>query len=403
MTTQSTSTTQLVPGEDFSVDSTWPIGTWGMMTSLGVSVANLHWKADPKKRLDPDWFSVNTTGLSQREIQREFELDWTIADGKPVFPDYDKEKHGTSEVLRAEPGMPLYVGLDFGLNPAADFVQVSDMGQVRVLRVLNEENKALTTFAPLIIRQMLELCAEAGYPARTMEDVESLFRRHWKAATQETGLSLSELENLECEVWRETYEEVFDHDSGQSLEFIFAGDPAGKSRTANDAKSGYRFLWERFGIRVQGNQKHQVWDTRRNAVTGLLVSPDIAPGEAKFVISAHPSCERLRAGFEGSYAYAEAADTGGREVPLKDRFSHPQDAFQYVACKIAPSAGSRALGTAIAVDYSPSPRLAQMLPPAAPVNLESRWEALEFEDNPEVAPAAPPAPWNPFLQSQMNW
>ena len=389
---------ELIPGENFSVPSSWPTGTWGMMTSIKVAVANLHWKADPKKRLDPSWFPVNTQGLSQREIQREFELDWTIADGKPVFPDYDKARHGSSEALKAEAGLPVTIGLDFGLNPAAVFEQTSDMGQVRVLRVLNEENKALTTFAPLIVRQMLSLSAEAGYDAWTMEAVQELFRKKW-AAAQAAGLTLAELENLETEVWRDTYEEVF----AGGLEFVFVGDPAGKSRTANDAKSGYRFLWERYGWRVQGNQKHQVWDTRRTAVTGLLTQPDVAPGMAKFVISAHPSCDRLRAGFEGSYAYDEAADNGGREVPLKDRFSHPQDALQYIACRLAPTTGTRVLGEAVTVDYSPRPRSQTLLPPEQAVDLASRWEGLELEAGTPETPAPKPAAaaWNPFLQSQM--
>ncbi|MGI4791974.1 MAG: hypothetical protein ACRYFS_24390 [Janthinobacterium lividum] len=391
-------TTLLIPGEDFSVPSAWPVGTWGMMTSIKVAVANLHWKADPKKRNDPLWFPTNTEGLSEREIKREFDLDWTIADGKPVFPDYDKNKHGTSEVLKAEPGLPLSIGLDFGLNPAGVFSQVSDMGQVRVLRVLNEENKAMPLFGPLIVRQMLELNAEAGYEAWTMERVQELFEKKWLRAAL-PGMSLAELQDLESDVWHATYEEVF----AGGLEFDFMGDPAGKARNANDAKSAYQILWEQYGFRVKGNQKHQVWDTRRSAVTALLIAKDIADGVPKFVVSAHPSCERLRAGFEGSYAYAEAADNGGREMPLKDRFSHPQDALQYIACAQAPQGSGKVLGGAVTVDYSPNPRPAQRLPPAQPVDLESRWDGLELEEREEASstPSAPVAPWNPFLQSQI--
>lgn len=394
--------TELVAGENFAVPSSWPAGTWGMMTSIGVAVANLHWKADPKKRLDPTWFPVNTTGLSALEIRREFDLDWTVTDGQPVFPSYDAGKHGSSEVLKAAPGLTMYVGYDFGLNPAAVFVQPSDMGQVRVLRAINEENKDLSLFAPLVIRQMLALNQEAGFPVVTLEDLQTRFEAKWRQSVQ-PGMTLKELESLEAKVWQETYKGAFDHEDGISLHFVHIGDPAGKSRSANDAKSAYTILASRYGLKVQGKQKHQIWNTRRNAVTSLLVA-SMEGGEPKLLVSAHASCERLRAGFEGSYAYDENADSGGKETPLKDRFSHPQDAFQYVACEIAPAQGSgKPLGGAVSVDYGPSPRPAQPLPPETPVNLTSRWDGLELEEVQEVKTMpAERLPW-PILQSRMPY
>ncbi len=394
--------TELVAGENFSVPSSWPVGTWGMMTSIGVAVANLHWKADPKKRLDPAWFPVNTTGLSELEIRREFDLDWTVTNGKPVFPSYDAGRHGSSEVLKAAPGLTVYVGYDFGLNPAAVFVQPSDTGQVRVLRVINEENKDLSLFAPLVIRQMLALNQEARFPVVTMEDLQMRFDERWRNQVK-AEMTLKELESLEAQTWRMTYSDAFDHECGDSLHFIHIGDPAGKSRSANDAKSAYTILASRYGIKVQGKQKHQVWNTRRNAVTSLLVA-SMEGGEPKLLVSAHSSCERLRAGFEGSYAYDENADSGGKETPLKDRFSHPQDAFQYVTCEIAPAqATDKPLGGAVTVDYSPSPRPAQMLPPEVPVNIASQWEGLEMEEVPSTAYApAERLPWH-VLQAHMPY
>ena len=396
-------TTPLILGENFAVPSSWPPGTWGMVTSIGVTVANLHWKADPKKRNDPDWFSTNTRGMDARTIQREFELDWTVADGKPVFPDYDKGRHGSSEIFRAAPGQPVYAGWDYGLNPACVFMQPTDSGQLRVLRVLNEENCPMVRFGPMVIRTMLELNAEAGYLVPTWPQLEDRARALWESVTAESPkMNMGEAEIAEQQVWRQVFAEAF----RGGLEWIHIGDPAGAGRTANDAISGARYLQIHFGISVKSNQKHQVWDTRRNAVSSLLLAGDVAPGQPKFVISGHASCDRLRVGFEGSYAYAESADTGGREVPKKDRFSHPQDCVQYVACVLLPQSSSKPLAAAVAENYSPFADSSASLPQAPKPAPETRWEGLEMEERAAEGQTAtalgkPIKPHFAWLQSQM--
>ena len=48
-----------------------------------------------------------------------------------------------------------------------------------------------------------------------------------------------------------------------------------------------------------------------------------------------PSCVRLVNGFLGGYCYKEVGSTGiYSESPLKNRFSHPHDALQYVMTKL---------------------------------------------------------------------
>jgi len=47
----------------------------------------------------------------------------TIADGKPVYPMFASDVHVAKEEINVANGIPVYVGLDFGLTPACVFGQ----------------------------------------------------------------------------------------------------------------------------------------------------------------------------------------------------------------------------------------------------------------------------------------
>ena len=47
----------------------------------------------------------------------------TIQDGKPIYPMFAAEVHTAKEEIAVAAGAPLYVGLDFGLTPAATLGQ----------------------------------------------------------------------------------------------------------------------------------------------------------------------------------------------------------------------------------------------------------------------------------------
>ncbi len=58
-------------------------------------------------------------------------------DGKPVYAkDFDRKRHVAAGPLPVIPGLPLHLGLDQGMSPAAVLFQVSSHGQVRVYREL---------------------------------------------------------------------------------------------------------------------------------------------------------------------------------------------------------------------------------------------------------------------------
>ena len=58
-----------------------------------------------------------------------------------------------------------------------------------------------------------------------------------------------------------------------------------------------------------------------------------------------PSCTRLINGFLGGYCYKETATGIYSDQPEKNKFAHIQDAFQYVAVKIALTDHDSAFGS----------------------------------------------------------
>ena len=53
--------------------------------------------------------------------------------GRPVFSSYNDRTHVAKNPLVPDPTVPLYIGCDFGLNPAALFAQTTAHGQLRAL------------------------------------------------------------------------------------------------------------------------------------------------------------------------------------------------------------------------------------------------------------------------------
>ena len=68
---------------------------------------------------------------------------------------------------------------------------------------------------------------------------------------------------------------------------------------------------------------------RRAAVVSCLTR--LVDGKPGLVVS--PACHTLRTGFQGAYCYRRLRVTGDErntDKPDKNRFSHPQDALQYL-------------------------------------------------------------------------
>jgi len=89
-------------------------------TDTGIHVVRLHYTADPEKRSD-EWKQAAAAGMSSRAWAKEYEIDWTVASGLPVYGDvFVREIHVAKEPLLAYPERAIYRGWDYGLCYSSD-------------------------------------------------------------------------------------------------------------------------------------------------------------------------------------------------------------------------------------------------------------------------------------------
>jgi hypothetical protein len=210
---------------------------------------------------DEDWIKVN--------LANEYGF---VKDGKPVYPDYRDATHCRPFELVNSLG--LYVGLDFGLTPAALIGQKTVMGQWRIRREVVTEDTGIVRFATELKRALDEWFP--GWPI-----------------------------------------------------VAITGDPAGDQRQAadNDERTVFQIL--------QANDVDAVaaYSNDFSIRTEAFAAPmrRLIDGEPGLLI--HPDCKVTRKGLQGGYAFKRlkvAGDERYRDVPDKNKFSHPCEAGQYM-------------------------------------------------------------------------
>lgn len=75
--------------------------------------------------------------------------------GKPVYPDFSESEHVSSRELDPMPGNTIFVGLDFGRDPAAAFLQCIN-GRWTMLSELIGDNESAERFAPRVKRHLAQ-------------------------------------------------------------------------------------------------------------------------------------------------------------------------------------------------------------------------------------------------------
>jgi len=83
----------------------------------------------------PDWVNImilNNYGLMQS--------------GRPVYPEFDDNIHTAKNIHKPLKGVPLVIGMDLGLTPAACITQLTPMGEVLVLDELVTEDCSIEKF-----------------------------------------------------------------------------------------------------------------------------------------------------------------------------------------------------------------------------------------------------------------
>lgn len=166
----------------------------------------------------------------------------TLKQGKPIYPEYNPELHRAQDRLPYVPGIPLYVGMDFGLTPAAVFAQ-RVRGRWYVLGELVTFSTSITEFAE--------------------EYHNFLSERGWNG------------------------------------EQIIFGDPAGDARYANTKQTTFQ-LMAMLGIRARKaptNDPVIRWEAVRRPLMRMV---DGVPA-----MHLSPNCTHLHKGFVSGYVYAK--------------------------------------------------------------------------------------------------
>jgi hypothetical protein len=214
-----------------------------------------------KANKDADWIRVYIDG----------EYGY-VRDGKPVYPDYRDSAH--CRPFEVSPRLPLHIGLDFGLTPAAAFGQQMPNGQWRFRSEITTERAGIVSFAKLIKDHLAD-----HYP-------------QFKVAR-------------------------------------ITGDPAGNQGQGGDQEERTVFqILAAHGIEAEPAHSNDP-TLRREAFSKPMRT--LIDGEPGMLI--HPDCRVWRKGLSGAFCYRRV-QVGGmeryRDVPDKNHFSHICEAGEYL-------------------------------------------------------------------------
>jgi hypothetical protein len=216
-----------------------------------------------------------------------------LAEGLPVFPEYQDEIHTAKAPLPWRPGLTLLLGMDFGLTPALVVAQrISGLDQLQIIDEIVSTNMGALRFAKHAKQYLVKTYPGAHY--------------------------------------------------------IGWGDPAGEARSQADEQTPFDVV-QANGLPIDPAPTNDV-TRRREAVADGLTTLTMN-GTPALLIS--PKCKVLRKGMNGGYHRARVQVSGGdryRDEPVKNEYSHVCDALQYIAVGLGMD--SKALDTAAGVDDS---------------------------------------------------
>jgi PBSX family phage terminase large subunit len=210
---------------------------------------------------DQEWINVYVHGLYG-----------FVTDGKPVWPEYKDDVHSTDEELIINIDVPIYIGIDFGLTPAAVFGQETAAGRWMIFDELVTFDMGAKNFGRLLKQHIARY-----YPGYRFE--------------------------------------------------IYA-DPAGDQRAQTDEITPFQILSSE-GINAVPTYTNDPI-LRLEAVSGTLTRMDFA-GNPGFVVG--PKANMCRKALAGGYKYKRMAVSGQErftDKPDKGRYSHIADALQYL-------------------------------------------------------------------------
>lgn len=226
-----------------------------------------------------EWINVNVHG--------EYGF---LVEGKPVYPEFVDSMHVSQEPILVPAGIPILLGMDFGLTPAIVAAYRGPGGQMRVFDEFVSENSGAMQFSKQVAREL-----RTRFPRNS-------FRGH--------------------------------------------GDPAGAQRSQVDLVTPFEVV-QAAGLPIDPVNTND-FIRRREAVAGMLTRLTTGAQPA-MVIDA--KCRVLRKGMNGAYCFKRVHTSGERyrDVPDKNSYSHICEALQYLA--VGEGEDDRALEASGPADY----------------------------------------------------
>lgn len=240
--------------------------------------------AENTKWLKPGYYAEKIKGKTKQWIDSRVLNKITVfVDGKPVWQQFNADSHVSKTALEPIPGWPVYVGLDFGRNPACVVGQLVN-NRWRIFAEITARGVGASIFAPLV-KQLLD---------RRLGD--------WQPVSRHTEFN------------------------GFQVEFF--GDPKGEDGTQSDETTAYD-VFRSFGMPVRpAPVKNNHIQTRIEAVEYAMIT--MVNGMPRLLVCG-VNCRTLKVAMAGGYHFARIKGTSRhKETPEKDRYSDIADATQYM-------------------------------------------------------------------------
>jgi hypothetical protein len=274
-------------------------------TPDGYWVAKIHYSCVP----DYDFDSA-CIGMSEDQIERELEINWSVSAGLAVYPQFKWDTHVAAGDLQYWPDLPLHLGLDAPGTPALAITQLNPWGQWQIFPSLHPADDQFRSFY------------EFG---------------EWMA------------EHLEREYCTPYGKPLKD------LKMVIIGDPAGQAvpPRSDSNRQDMRSCWEilRSGVRLfvgedeNGRAMYQDrpgwnWNvipgqvSARKRVESVRARLMARVGDDLPALIVDPSEDYVIRAFQGLYSFDRRPDGSFSSDPCKDHASHIMDAVAYCASRL---------------------------------------------------------------------
>lgn len=221
--------------------------------------------AENLENLPPDYYTASATNRPESEIRVQLMGQYgSYSTGDRIFTSYNDDVH-SKESLEFDRSLQVIIGFDFGLTPAAIFVQQTPRGQLKIIK---------------------EFCSSDMFLERFLDNVIVPYIS----------------KNL------------------QGYKIIALGDPAGVNRESN-GNTAIGIIKSRKIAAIPASTN--VITKRLAAIDGFLTRMiDGMPG----LVVSRTGCPTIRKGFNEKYQWKVI---GGEKFPDKNEYSHPMDGLQY--------------------------------------------------------------------------